>query len=296
MKQPRFLHAGRWSTIALAVFCWLALLCGLVPPCALAAAAQASRTLYVNANSIGGDGLNAGRPLATIAAALQKAREGDVIAVAPGEYREFLQVPGAGITIQGAFSDDNVPLVSIYAPAGKNGGILTDSFNTVWRGVAFRAEDRSAITLRGFTGRFEHCLFASESPVPMLEVYGGAPLFQACTFEGPAGPSALMALNGVAGRKSSVTMAYCLFRNITGSAVLLRGEQDVRFVNCLFAACRFAAMRQEGVGARVSATNCIFFLSPEPKLLVLPGFPWVTPVRNWPGRGLDRHRRSRWLS
>jgi len=32
------------------------------------------------------------------------------------------------------------------------------------------------------------------------------------------------------------------------------------------------------------------------KILVLPGFPWVTPVRNWPGRGLDRHRRSRWLS
>ena len=32
------------------------------------------------------------------------------------------------------------------------------------------------------------------------------------------------------------------------------------------------------------------------KTLVLPGFPWVTPVRNWPGRGLDRHRRSRWLS
>ena len=31
-------------------------------------------------------------------------------------------------------------------------------------------------------------------------------------------------------------------------------------------------------------------------LKVLPGFPWVTPVRNWPGRGLDRHRRSRWLS
>lgn len=32
------------------------------------------------------------------------------------------------------------------------------------------------------------------------------------------------------------------------------------------------------------------------KFKVLPGFPWVTPVRNWPGRGLDRHRRSRWLS
>ena len=30
--------------------------------------------------------------------------------------------------------------------------------------------------------------------------------------------------------------------------------------------------------------------------LVLPGFPWVAPVRNWPGRGPDHHRRSRWLS
>ena len=31
-------------------------------------------------------------------------------------------------------------------------------------------------------------------------------------------------------------------------------------------------------------------------LPVLPGFPWVAPVRNWPGRGPDHHRRSRWLS
>lgn len=37
-------------------------------------------------------------------------------------------------------------------------------------------------------------------------------------------------------------------------------------------------------------------LSDALKQEVLPGFPWVTPVRNWPGRGLDRHRRSRWLS
>ena len=41
-----------------------------------------------------------------------------------------------------------------------------------------------------------------------------------------------------------------------------------------------------------SATRTLNSKSKE----VLPGFPWVTPVRNWPGRGLDRHRRSRWLS
>ena len=34
----------------------------------------------------------------------------------------------------------------------------------------------------------------------------------------------------------------------------------------------------------------------ELKFVVLPGFPWVAPVRNWPGRGPDHHRRSRWLS
>ena len=32
------------------------------------------------------------------------------------------------------------------------------------------------------------------------------------------------------------------------------------------------------------------------QFMVLPGFPWVAPVRNWPGRGPDHHRRSRWLS
>ena len=46
--------------------------------------------------------------------------------------------------------------------------------------------------------------------------------------------------------------------------------------------------RERFIPTRVGNT-CFSFL-------VLPGFPWVTPVRNWPGRGLDRHRRSRWLS
>ena len=32
------------------------------------------------------------------------------------------------------------------------------------------------------------------------------------------------------------------------------------------------------------------------KIVGSSGFSVGTPVRNWPGRGLDRHRRSRWLS
>jgi len=63
-------------------------------------------------------------------------------------------------------------------------------------------------------------------------------------------------------------MAYCLFRDIDGGVVLLRGEQDLQFVNCLFAACQFVAMRREGVEAPISAVNSVFFLSSMAKLFL----------------------------
>ena len=235
---------------------------------AFAAPAQAAQTIYVGSGS--GDGQSADRPLGSINAAFKKARKGDVIVVAPGEYRESIQVSVSGVTVQGSVSEENIPLVTVLPPAGKGVSVLTDGTDTVWRGVGFHLAGRAAVVLRGFAGRFERCLFASKSPVPGLEVYGGNPVFQGCTFTGGTGPDALMALNGQAGRKSSATMAYCLFRDISGAAVLLRGEQDVRFVNCLFAACQFITMRQTGVGAQVSATNSVFFLSPEPKLFLQP--------------------------
>ena len=146
--------------------------------------------------------------------------------------------------------------------------MLVDSVDTIWRGIAFRIGDSTAINLRGFTGRFEFCHFTSESPVPGIEVYGGNPVFLGCTFTGGAGPTAMLGLNGQAGRKSRATLAYCLFRDNPGAAVLLRGDQDVRFVNCLFAACRFVAMRQAGAGAQISAANSVFFLNPEPSLFL----------------------------
>lgn len=254
----------------MAVLCCLtaSLLPGVGAQAAFAAVAQPLRTLYVAAGFSGGDGLSADRPLGSISAALQKARRGDVLVVAPGEYRENIVVSTGGITVQGGVSDDNVPLVSIAPPPGKPGPVLTDSADTVWRGIGFDIADRSAVALRGFTGRFERCRFSSGSPVPGIEVTGGSPLFQGCTFTGGTGPDAMVALNGHAGRKSSVTMAYCLFQDIPGGVVLLRGEQDVRFVNCLFAACRFVVMRQSGVGAQVSAVNSVFFLSAGPKLFL----------------------------
>ena len=248
----------------------LGLLLGLCVAPFFAVPAQAAQTIYVGAGGSTGDGQSADRPLGSINAAFKKARKGDVIVVAPGEYRESIQVTVSGVTVQGSVSEDNIPLVTILAPVGKAVSVLTDSTDTLWRGVGFHVAGRAAVVLRGFAGRFERCLFASESSVPGIEVYGGSPVFQGCTFTGGTGPDAMMALNGQAGRKSSATMAYCLFRDISGAAVLLRGEQDVRFVNCLFAACRFVTMRQTGVGAQVSATNSVFFLSPEPKLFLQP--------------------------
>lgn len=233
-----------------------------------AAVVQPSRSLYVGAGFSGGDGLSADRPLGSINAALQKARTGDVIIVAPGEYRESIRISTQGITVVGSAPGENVPQVVIAAPSGKPGPVLADSADSVWRGITFRIGDSAAVNLRGFAGRFEFCHFTSENPVPGIEVYGGNPVFLGCTFTGGTGPTAMLALNGLAGRKSRVTLAYCLFRDNPGGTVLLRGEQDVRFVNCLFAACRFVAMRQAGVGAQISAVNSVFFLSPEPSLFL----------------------------
>lgn len=261
-------HPARMQVLR-AAMCWLAVLLLCASPCAVfATEPHPLRTLYVGAGFSGGDGLSAARPLGSINAALQKARKGDVIVVAPGEYRESIHVATAGITVLGSAPGDDVPQVVISAPAGKASHLLTDSADTVWRGIAFRLGDSAAVTLRGFAGRFEYCRFISQSPVPGIEVYGGNPVFQGCTFTGGAGPTALLALNGQAGRTSRATMAYCLFRDTPGGAVLLRGEQDVRFVNCLFAACRFITMRQSGVGAQISAVNSVFFLGPEPSLFL----------------------------
>ena len=73
-----------------------------------AAVVQPSRSLYVGAG-FSGDGLSADRPLGSINAALQKARKGDVIVVAPGEYRESIRVSTAGLTILGSAPDQGAP-------------------------------------------------------------------------------------------------------------------------------------------------------------------------------------------
>ena len=257
-------HTTSWS----ALNCSIALLLFLCQVPVFAATEQPAKNIYVGVSRHAGDGLSADRPLTSINAAFKKARKGDTIIVAPGEYRESILVSVSGVTVQGCVSEDNIPMVTILTPLEKSVSLLIDSTNTLWRGVGFQLTSRAAVALRGFTGRFERCLFASESPVPAIEVDGGTPVFHGCTFQGGTGPDALLAFNGQAGQKSNATIAYCLFRDISGAAVLLRGEQDVRFVNCLFAACRYVTMRHKDVKAQISATNCIFFLSSESKLFL----------------------------
>lgn len=106
-----------------------------------AAVVQPSRSLYVGAGFSGGDGLSADRPLGSINAALQKARKGDVIVVAPGVYRESIRVSTAGLTILGSAPGKDALQVVIAAPAGKSGYVLADSADTIWRGIAFRIVD-----------------------------------------------------------------------------------------------------------------------------------------------------------
>ena len=89
--------------------------------CPAWAAAQA--TVYVAAGAVGGDGSTPERPLGTIGAALAKARNGGTVIVAPGEYRETIQVPGPGITVKGRIAADN--MIAIRASLGLNAGNAT---------------------------------------------------------------------------------------------------------------------------------------------------------------------------
>lgn len=268
MQQPQGSDYRARVFAPWAAMCCLAvlLLCAC-PVVVFAGAPQPSRTIYVGAGK-NGNGFSADSPLGSINAALKKARKGDTVVVAPGEYRESIQVSTAGITVQGSAPGEGAPQITLAPLAGKPGPMLSDSADTVWRGIAFRIADSAAITLRGFTGQFEYCHFTSESPVPGIEIYGGNPQFKGCTFTGGVEPASMLAVNGKAGSKSSLTFAYCLFRDNPGAAVLLRGEQDVRFVNCLFAAYSFVTMRQAGVNAQISAVNSVFFLSPAPSLFL----------------------------
>ena len=222
------------------------------------------RLIHVGAGSALGDGSTVDLPLASISAALKISRPGDTIVIAPGEYREHIRVSTPGLSFIGQVSGENEPLVRV---TGKSSApLLADSHNSLWRGVGFYARGGAAAELNGFTGRFEHCLFQLEGLFATINISGGKPVFQACSFLGHPGPAAAININEPG--ESAATFAYCLFRDLKGGAVLLRGAQDINFSNCLFVNYQFIAMRHENVDSAINFVNSVFYLGSSPKLFL----------------------------
>lgn len=113
-RHPRACAAALWGIWC----CGAVLLLCAWSSMAFAAVSPAPRTLYVSAGFIGGDGLNADRPLGSINDALQKARKGDVVVVAPGEYQESIRVLTAGITVQGSVPGETDPKLLLLLRRG----------------------------------------------------------------------------------------------------------------------------------------------------------------------------------
>lgn len=236
-----------------------------VPPAY--AAQPEGRVIHVAAGAKNGDGSDL-RPLATINAALKLSRPGDTIAIAPGTYGEYIRVHLPNLHFIGSFTAENEPLVRITAPDNSRKPLVADSHNSLWKGVSFHSDSGPMMELRNFFGSFEHCLFEKGGLSSSLNIYGGAARFKSCTFAGQPGPGASVNLDSGNKGKGSVSFSYCLFRNIEGSAFLLRGEEDVQFTNCLFANCDTILMRYDGVMSSVSAINSVFYLNSRPKLFL----------------------------
>lgn len=271
-EQHRTMHLldagmrrGRAGVAACILACLAFVAC--VCPFAHAAAPPAGRVIHVAAGAEKGDGSSL-RPLATINAALKLSRPGDTIAMAPGTYGERIRVHVPNLRFLGSFTADNEPLVRIVAPDNSRKPLVVDSHNSLWRGVAFYSDSGSMLELRDFSGSFEHCLFEKGGVSSALNIYGGSARFKSCTFAGQPGPGAGVNLDSGKRGKGSVFFSYCLFKNMEGSAILLRGEEDVQLINCLFANCDTILMRHEGVMSSVSAINSVFYLNPQPKLFL----------------------------
>ena len=236
-------------------------------PLAHAAVQPDGRVIHVAAGAEKGDGSSL-HPLPTINAALKLSRPGDTITIAPGTYSEYIRVHLPNLRFMGSFTAENEPLVRIVAPENSRKPLVVDSHSSLWKGVAFHSGSGPMLELRDFSGSFEHCLFEKGGLSSALNIYGGSARFKSCTFAGQSGPGANVSLDAGSKGKGSASFSYCLFKNMEGSAFLLRGEEDVQLINCLFASCDTILMRYDGVQSSFSAINSVFYLTPRPKLFL----------------------------
>ncbi len=229
------------------------------------------RTLYVDQKAAKkGSGLAADTPFQTLAAALAAAKPGDRIQIAPGLYRERLNVKTPNLRI---LARDVVPgrqpTVTIAASKGPE-PVLRDGTNSLWRGIAFQAgvETENLVELAGFRGRFEYCRFSSaaekDGSQALLWAGKGSPAFHGCVFSDLGSQNSAVNFESAAGSK--ISMTYCLFTDLRCGALEFSGAGAANFTNCLFARCRNVLSRRADATGRASFVNSVFFLNEKSEI------------------------------
>jgi hypothetical protein len=248
------------------LLCALCLACALAPRPADGATENApGRVIHVRP---GLDKAASDNAMRSINAALAIAKPGDTLRIAPGVYRERLRVPTPGLRIIGEGGTPQQPAVILAPPAGKSAApLVEDSHNTLWSGIGFAGDGGALLQLRGFTGLFSRCRFNLSQPSTFVRIYGGTPEFLACVFLGSPKEASTVEIFGENGKPGKVAFAYTLFQDFGAGALMLRGDQDVSAVNCLFANCGHFHIREEGVASTVEALNSVFYLVASPQLV-----------------------------
>lgn len=214
---------------------------------------------------------------ATIKAAVSAAQPGDTIIISPGEYHESVVIDKPNLTILGDVFADSLPGVTISGL--RDEPTVTDSANTLWRGIAFSGGLRDdMVSLDSFAGRFEHCVFdlgKGSSERVAVQIYSGSPSFQACRFIGDGG----LAL-GISARTldhSLYDFTYCLFDGFDDGMISVDENVDLRFVNCIFTNNGIFFARESRFNGNIDIHNSVLYFNKTVQLAT--ERPGARPVR-----------------
>jgi hypothetical protein len=179
---------------------------------ALALAAQDPASAHAGTLRVGPD-----QPIPTIAEAARRARDGDEVLIAPGEYRECavwrasrLRIAAAGpsgVEISGPVCQGKALFVIAGADVVIEGLTFRDAMNDEGNGAGIRAEGRTLVIRRSrFLGNQNGILTASEIP-------GGALTIEDSDFIGNGALVHECAHGLYAGRLAQVTIRRSLFQD-----------------------------------------------------------------------------------
>lgn len=212
--------------------------------------------------------------------AIKAAKPGDTIEITPGIYRESIKITRNDLSFVAAGERHPAPLEDIFAPdSGRDvvitGGaiLLTDSNNTLWRGICFMGgkDTLKVASLKNFTGRFENCRFGFEDydetvkgSNSLLTIEGGTPTFHASVFANQQSSESAVFITDVAptNGKTAATFTYCVFQDLKGGVVEIDKDAHGLFQNCLFQRNHTVVKRKTAASiGGVQMDNCVFYLN-----------------------------------